>query len=276
MKIKKSKQKAEQKPTPKAEGKHLHEREEDPDEVAKACGKLPPTENSARAESASSPPHREDYMTGAESEITDYKAYALAPGSLWANCRNGALMLKALRIASGEPESDMTRKVVGVAAECARLALPVWQKKYPDDDRPAKTLEACVQFAEGRIGLNELEAAGDAAYYARPTFDFTDLKAGVLAFAAFSVTSAADASRAAYAAAYVASYNAACIAAADADVYEPVFDAPFHAVIYTALAVGKAGLSSKMEVVNQCAHIVRKWFPDAPQQAVYFLMGIKS
>ena len=45
------------------------------------------------------------------------------------------------------------------AADCAERVLPIWEKHYPDDDRPRKAIEATRRFARGEIGA----AAGDAA-----------------------------------------------------------------------------------------------------------------
>ena len=52
--------------------------------------------------------------------------------------------------------------------------------------------------------------------------------------------------------------------------------AAFCAASFAADALTASGLSSKAEVLAQCADIVRNWFPAAPQDAIYFLMGINS
>jgi hypothetical protein len=50
-----------------------------------------------------------------------------------------------------------------VAADFAARVLPIWAKKYPKDDRPAKAIKAAKDFARGKITREELAAAGAAA-----------------------------------------------------------------------------------------------------------------
>ena len=57
------------------------------------------------------------------------------------------------------------------ACRCARLVLPIFEEKYPEDDRPRKAIEAAEAFALGRIGKDELEKAADAAAYAADAAD---------------------------------------------------------------------------------------------------------
>ena len=45
------------------------------------------------------------------------------------------------------------------AADCAEHVLPIYEKKYPNDKRPADAIKAARQFARGEI----TEAASDAA-----------------------------------------------------------------------------------------------------------------
>ena len=52
------------------------------------------------------------------------------------------------------------------AADCAEKVLYIWEEKYPDDDRPKMCIEAVRSFANGKIGKDELAAAGAAAWYA--------------------------------------------------------------------------------------------------------------
>ena len=87
------------------------------------------------------------------------------------------------------------------ACQCARLVLPIFEKKYPEDDRPRKAIEAAEAFALGQIGKDELQKAADAAY------------AAYAADAAYAPC-AADAAYTPCAAAYAA--YATCAAAADA------------------------------------------------------------
>ena len=96
------------------------------------------------------------------------------------------------------------------ACQCARLVLPIFEEKYPEDDRPRKAIEAAEAFALGQIDKAELaKAAADATYVANAA-----------AYAAYAAADAANAAAdAAYAAAYAAAdaaYFAANAAAANA------------------------------------------------------------
>ena len=50
------------------------------------------------------------------------------------------------------------------AADCAEHVLPIFEKKYPKDDRPRKAIEAAREFARGEIDADAAGAAGDAAW----------------------------------------------------------------------------------------------------------------
>jgi len=50
-----------------------------------------------------------------------------------------------------------------MAADFAARVLPIWRKKYPKDDRPAKAIKAARDFAHGKITREKLAAARDAA-----------------------------------------------------------------------------------------------------------------
>ena len=52
------------------------------------------------------------------------------------------------------------------ACQCARRVLPIFEEKYPEDDRPRKAIKAAEAFALGRIDKAELEKAAYAAYAA--------------------------------------------------------------------------------------------------------------
>ena len=110
------------------------------------------------------------------------------------------------------------------ACQCARLVLPIYEEKYPEDNRPRKAIEAAEKFALGRIDEAELEkaarAAADAAYVAD------------VSCAAYT------AARAAYVAAYVAR-AAAYAAARAADVAYAAADAAYAARAATRAEIEK-------------------------------------
>ncbi len=52
------------------------------------------------------------------------------------------------------------------SADCAESVLHIYEKRYPNDDRPRKAIQAARDYANGVIGKDELAAAGDAAWAA--------------------------------------------------------------------------------------------------------------
>ena len=52
------------------------------------------------------------------------------------------------------------------AADCAERVLPLFESRYPDDDRPRKAIEAARLLANGEIGSAADSAAHSAAYSA--------------------------------------------------------------------------------------------------------------
>jgi hypothetical protein len=49
------------------------------------------------------------------------------------------------------------------AADCAELVLPIYEKRYPDDNRPRFAIQAARDYANGLITIEELAAARAAA-----------------------------------------------------------------------------------------------------------------
>ena len=82
------------------------------------------------------------------------------------------------------------------AADCAEMVLPIYEKKYPDDNRPRLAIQAARDYANGLITEKELSAASDAALAARA--------AARDAWAASSASAASAAARDAWAAARAA------------------------------------------------------------------------
>jgi hypothetical protein len=52
------------------------------------------------------------------------------------------------------------------ACDCAERVLSLFEKKYPDDQRPRQAIEIARLFAEGKATTQELAAARDAAWAA--------------------------------------------------------------------------------------------------------------
>jgi len=49
------------------------------------------------------------------------------------------------------------------ACYCARDTLPIFEKKYPNDNRPRVAIETAERYANGEATIEELNAASDAA-----------------------------------------------------------------------------------------------------------------
>lgn len=106
------------------------------------------------------------------------------------------------------------------AADCAEHVLPIFEKKYPEDDRPRKAIQAARDYENGLIDKNELAAAGCAAAYAANAAGYVANAAGyAAAYAANAAAYAAAAGAAAYAAdsAYAVAYGAGYVANAAGD-----------------------------------------------------------
>ena len=84
----------------------------------------------------------------------------------WDACERGDWMLWLWgKTAGGEPMSDERKPLVLAAVECARLGLPLWESRHPDDRRPHEVLDLAERWArDGDVSEKELRTA----YAARP------------------------------------------------------------------------------------------------------------
>jgi hypothetical protein len=151
----------------------------------------------------------------------------------WTACPRGDWLLWYAGKKSGAPESAKRRKLVLAACECAREVLPIFEKRYPSDNRVRACIETAEKWARGETTIEQLRQArayaADAAYAA--------------ADAAYAAYAAADAAAAAYAAAYAAAAYAA---------------AAYAAAAYAADA-------ARLTMRQKCADIVRKHYPKIPR-----------
>jgi hypothetical protein len=69
----------------------------------------------------------------------------------------------ALRAVSPDHEIERDRLARLFACDCAEAALPIFEKKYPDDKRPRHAIEVARAFANGETTSDESNAAWDAA-----------------------------------------------------------------------------------------------------------------
>jgi hypothetical protein len=145
------------------------------------------------------------------------------------------------------------KQYISYAIYAAEQVLGLFEKKYPDDNRPQKAIEAAVKYIKNSNIKNKnaanaaADAAADAAYAAANA-------AANAAYAANAATyAAADAAYAAYAAAYAvanAAANAATYAAADAAYAAAnAANAATYAAAYAAAdAAADAAARTKMQI----------------------------
>jgi hypothetical protein len=137
---------------------------------------------------------------GACSEAVEWsKQFGMSAKRAWIACERGDHMLWLCGKLSGPPESDGRKKLVLCCCECARLSLPIYEARYPNDGRVRKCLDTAERWARGEATIEELREARAAAYAA-------------YAADAADAYLAADAA-AAYAAAAYAAYSYAANAA---------------------------------------------------------------
>ena len=163
-----------------------------------------------------------------------------SPDEAWRECQRGDWMLWLLGKLSGTPESDDRKKLVLCAMECARLVLPIYEKRFTSDNRVRACIETAERWANGQATITELRSARSAA--------------------AAAAAAAADAADAAAAYAAYAAYAAAAAYAVDA--------------AYAAAAAADAAAAARSKARAECAGIVRKHYPRPPRiRAVVRLPG---
>ena len=119
-------------------------------------------------------------------EAVEWASRFATPEQAWAACERGDWMLWLVGRAGIERE-----KLVLVACECARLALP-----HTSDERVKKAIEVTEAWARGEVAIEDVRAARQGALAART--------------AAYAAAAAAAAAYAAYAADARATMLAAC------------------------------------------------------------------
>jgi hypothetical protein len=159
----------------------------------------------------------------------------------WSACERGDWLLWYACRVSGGPESESRRRVVLAACDCAELALPTYERRYPGDNRPRRAIETARRWARGEAGitLSDVHAASDSAYAA------SDSAYAAAAYAAaYSAHAASDSAYAASDSTYASAAYAAAYSA--------------HAAAYSAAA------AARNEMLRTCADIVRRHYPTPP------------
>ena len=122
--------------------------------------------------------------------------------SAWANCERGDWLLWLAGKKAGPVGDERRKKLVLASCACARLALPIWQKRYPDDKRVEVCLDTAERWARNEATLEALQVSrincSSAASYA------------YAAYAAYADDAADDAASAAASAADLSKTLAQC------------------------------------------------------------------
>ena len=81
--------------------------------------------------------------------------------AVWVNCGRGDWMLWLCGKLSGEPEGEERKRLVLVACDCARLALP-----HATDPQVLVAIETAERWVNGRATIQDVRDAANAAAYA--------------------------------------------------------------------------------------------------------------
>jgi hypothetical protein len=166
----------------------------------------------------------------------------------WSACPKGDWMLWLWGRYCGESFDDRRRPLVLATIECARLALPFFERKRPNDRRPREALDIAERWGRGgAVTQQEIEDAADDARDA--------------AYAAYAAASAAASASAANASAYAAYAAAYASYADDASTAARASAAAAYAAFVSADAASSDAAASRASLLAQCADIVRRHMP---------------
>jgi hypothetical protein len=162
---------------------------------------------------------------GACREARDW-ARGKSLAEVWRSCDRADWLLWLCGRMAGQEGWPTRPQIILVACLCAERALPLFERKYPNDDRARKAIEAARAWANSPTE-DRRSAAGGAAYAAAAAYaDAAAYAAAAAAYAAAAADAADAADAAADAAAYAAyAADAAAYAAYAADVAAYAADA---------------------------------------------------
>ncbi len=139
---------------------------------------------------------------------------------------------------------DSRRVASQLAIEFAEQALPIFERRYPNDARPRRAIQAARDYLDGKIAVEELRAARSDAYAAYAAAAYVAAAYADYAAAAYAAYAAAAYVAAAYAA-YAAAAAAYAYAAADAAAY-----AAYAAAAYAYAAADAAARKKQAEIIR--------------------------
>lgn len=89
----------------------------------------------------------------------------------WSACPRGDWMLWLAGKAAGPPQSEgRKKKLVLAACDCARLALPIFEKRYPGNNTARNCINTAERWALGNATYDELLTARRAAAHAAAVY----------------------------------------------------------------------------------------------------------
>ena len=174
----------------------------------------------------------------------------------WLACERGDWMLWYAGKKAGPVGDEKRKKLVLAACACARLALPIFEKRYPDDKSMRDCLDTAEKWARNEATLEALQVSrGNCYAYAYATAT----AAYATATAAYATAYATATATAAYATAAATYATAAATHTATAATYAAA------AATHTATAATYAAYSAtKNKGLKECADIVRTFYPELP------------
>ena len=89
----------------------------------------------------------------------------------WAECERGDWMLWLVGRMQGKEGWPNRQAIVLVACDCAELVLPIYEKRYPNDDRVRNCIAVTRQWASGEASIDDVRTARNAAAYAAAATD---------------------------------------------------------------------------------------------------------
>lgn len=99
-------------------------------------------------------------------EAREWAATQPDPTTAWQQCPRGDWMLWLIGQQVGAPGTESRKRLVLAACRCARLALDIYERRYPDDPRPRRAIETAEAHVRGEATLQEMRTAAAAAYAA--------------------------------------------------------------------------------------------------------------
>jgi hypothetical protein len=183
----------------------------------------------------------------------------------WAACARGDWMFSLCGQMIGKEGWPTHQAIVLAACDCAELALPSYEQRYPADPRVRVCLAITRQWAGGNATIEAVKVAAHAAAYAIDAAYGARLILPPHPAAAYAI----DAAYGAYAAAHDAAHAAADVvhaatyaASAAADVVHAAARAAYAAAYYAAAdaahAAANAADAAVVIAAKQCADICRK------------------